>query len=91
MPQETEIIFVFTVNKNANISYMPGLFNHPSKIKLKRKFKENNQEVQSWKRAPYFAKMASTDITPENFSCPERSCLNKMRLSFSICHSPRAL
>ena len=47
MPQETEIIFVFTVNKNANISYMPGLFNHPSKIKLKRKFKENNQEVQS--------------------------------------------
>ena len=44
MPRETEIIFVFTVNKNANISYTPGLFNHPSKIKLKRNFKENIRE-----------------------------------------------
>ena len=41
MPQESEIIFVFTV-KNTNILYMPGLFNHPSKIKLKRKYKEKN-------------------------------------------------
>ena len=69
MPQESEIIFVFTV-KNTNILYMPGLFNHPSKIKLKRKYKEKNREIQSWKRAPYFAKMASTDIMPETFFLP---------------------
>ena len=69
MPQESEIIFVFTV-KNTNILYMPGLFNHPSKIKLKRKYKESNREIQSWKRAPYFAKMASTDSMPETFFLP---------------------
>ena len=67
MPQESEIIFVFTV-KNTNILYMPGLFNHPSKIKLKRKYKEKNREIQSWKRAPYFDR--STDIMPETFFLP---------------------
>ena len=67
MPQVSEIILVFTV-KNTNILYMPGLFNHPSKIKLKRKYKEKNREIQSWKRAPYFDR--STDIMPETFFLP---------------------
>ena len=88
MPQVSEIIFVFTV-KNTNILYMPGLFNHSSKIKLKRSIKK---KIEKYSLENVRLTLTDRQIScPKLFSCPERSCLNKMWPSFSICYSPRAL